>query len=320
MHVLTFAAALACASAALAYQPDYFPLNPGNRWVYRQSGALAGNPLVVEVVRGEVIDNRWYALVNGFPTGAAWLRLGEDGTLYAYDPESETDLVWVAFDAPEGAAYSTRITGCNQQARIESRAASWKGGIGEFHNALAVEYPPGECADAGLQSEVYLPWVGLVERTEITIGGPRKYELIYANLGGVTFVSAPELSFSLALDRFVYDGAGVEPPAMLARLSLRNTRLRPFALEFPSGQRYDLLIKDASDNVVYRWSAGRIFPLIFGEMEIGRGELNYVILAPLADRAGRPLPPGAYTAEAMLTNAAPPRFAAAVGFVIRSEP
>ena len=313
------AGALVCVTAGLAYQPDYFPLNPGNRWVYRQTGAVAGDPMVIEVLKGDVLDNRWYALVSGFPVGPTWLRLGDDGTLYAYDPEQKVEHVWVAFDAAEGSTYATEITSCNKQARVQARAGEWKGGIGEFKNALIITYLPSECADAGILTDVFLPYVGLVERTVNTIAGPLKYELIYANLGGVTFVSAPELSFALTIDRFTYS-ANLETPTMTARLTLRNVRLEPFTLTFPSSQRFDLAIKDADGNVVYRWSDGKIFALTFGEMEVGSGELNYAINVPLAGGSGKALPAGKYTAEGWLTNTPPARFASTVGFEISDTP
>ena len=278
-------------------------------------GFGAGEPFVITVVRGDVIDGRWYALVRGFPSGNTWLRLGEDGTLYSYDADRRVESVWVAFATPEGGTFQTQITDCNKEARIDSRNAAWKGPIGEFDNALTVAYPPGVCADAGITNEVYLPYVGLVERTSTTIAGPLQYKLVYANLGGVTFISAPEQSFALALDKHVYT-VGPEIPAMNVRLTLRNTRLDPFTLGFASAQRFDLVFKDAAGNILYRWSEGKAFATLSSEVSVG-GELTHAIRVPLADRAGNPLPAGVYTAEGFLTNTPPKRYTATVAFEVR---
>jgi len=56
MRYLTVLMLLAAANAA-AYYPDYFPLTPGNQWIYQQSGAGAGEPVLIEVKRVEVIDD-----------------------------------------------------------------------------------------------------------------------------------------------------------------------------------------------------------------------------------------------------------------------
>lgn len=319
-RTLTYAlTALFLAAPATAYHPDYFPLQVGNQWIYRQVGAAAGEPVVVEVTRAEVFNGLPYALVRGLPGGDAWLRMAEDGTLHAYDSDQAREKVWVAFGAPEGATYFTEITPCNNSALLESRGADFSSAIGEFNYALHIVYPPAGCADAGILSEFYLPYVGLVERTVSTIAGPRTYEMIYAQLGGVTFVSAPELTFSLTLNQTIYEtGPGV--PVMVARITLRNKRLPPFRIISPSAQRFELLLKDENGNIVYRWSEGKAFTAALVAEDFGPGERNYIVETPLANAAGAPFRPGHYTAEAWLTSTDVRRFTATAGFEIRDKP
>ena len=50
------------------------------------------------------------------------------------------------------------------RATIASRKTNYKGPIGQFDNALEIRYTESACRDAGITREVYLPWVGLVER------------------------------------------------------------------------------------------------------------------------------------------------------------
>ena len=76
---------------------------------------------------------------------------------------------------------------------------------GNFGNAILVKYGPNACADAGLNGEYYLPGVGLVHRAYLTIAGPSSFDLIYARIGGRTYLSEPHISFSLALDRSLYE-------------------------------------------------------------------------------------------------------------------
>jgi hypothetical protein len=302
-------------AACLAQTPDYLPLQVGNQWIYRSPDVVT-DPLVLDIPRAAFLDGRGYVLLRGLPDGEVWLRMSEDRTLYRYNPDTRREEVWLPFGAPVGQRFETTINQCNPTGAIESRQAEWKGPIGEFNNALEVEYHIGACADGGMLSDFYLPYVGLVQRTFQTIAGPRSIQLVYARLGGVTYVSAPELSVSLALDRFVYPSTE-GTPALAARLTLRNTRLDPISLTFPSSQRFDLVIRDERGNEVYRWSDGKVFMEVVGTEEIGSGERNYAVTVPLAARGGAPLPAGRYTTEAWLTNVSPPRFEAKAGFEIR---
>jgi hypothetical protein len=304
--------------AGRAQAPDYFPLQVGNQWIYRPVEG-GGEPLVVEIASAGYFDGQGYVLLRGLAEGDAWLRLSEERTLYRYNRETRREEVWLAFGAATGEPFATAIHPCNPTAVIASRAARWEGPIGEFDTALEVAYPPGPCADAGLQRDYYLPYVGLIERTVTTIAGPRRYQLVYARLGGVTFVTAPELSVSLALDRHLYT-PGAQPAELLARLTVRNSRLEPLTLNFGSSQRFDLAVKDEQGREVYRWSEGKAFLLVFGSEQLGTGERNYVISVPLVSRSGAALPPGHYAVEAWVTNIAPPRLEARAGFEIRSRP
>lgn len=158
----------------------------------------------------------------------------------------------------------------------------------------------------------------MVHRDQAT-GGPSygSLDLIYARVGGVTVVSAPEVSFSLALDKSVYGSSPRgEIPEMSARLALRNTQPEPLELSFPSGQIYDVAIRNESGVVVYRWSDGKAFPAIFQTISFS-AEKNWPILLRPADKDGKPLPPGKYTAEGYLTTAGPKSYSAAVAFEMR---
>ncbi len=294
---------------------DYFPLHVGNQWIYRQSGAGAGAPLVVEIPRTETVGGQAYSVVTGFPGGNVSLRMSADSTLYAYDRTTRREVVWAVFSTPEGGTYQTSIHECNRTAKVDARNAMLQLPIGEVINALVVSYPGATCADAGLSSDAFLPYLGLVRRSVITIAGPRTFELIYARVGGVTVLSEPEVSFSLTLDRLVYAGK-LDVPVMTARLTLRVTQAEPLTLAFSSGQVYDVVFRNDKGNEVYRWSVGKVFPLALGSLMIGPGEKNHVVAIPLLQRDGDPLPPGRYVAEAWLTTTGPKTYAASVGFDI----
>ncbi len=303
-------------TAGLAAAQNYFPLEAGNQWIYRSGAQIA----TAEVVRTEVFDGRTYSLVRGF-FGDAWLRINESGALVAFNADTRTETLWTAFGAAEGTQFQAAIPPCEQPAQVASKSAKYIGPIGEFPYALEIRYSPGRCADAGNERDLYLPWVGLVQRRATTIAGPRVWDLIYARLG-TTEITASETSFQLALDEEVYT-ANLQPPVdpehaiptMLARLTLRHIRQDPLRLTFPTGQRFDLVIRNEKNEVVFRWSDGKAFIQAIGTETI-TGERNWVIDVPLAV-GNAPLPQGRYVAEGWLTTDGPRAWSASVGFEVR---
>ena len=309
---------------AFSASPDYFPLHPGNQWVYRCSG-LCGEPLLVAgVTRADYIAGRWYSVLQGFGGREAFLRQDENGTVWSLDRATGQESRWYSFFTPVGQSYDTSIDPCTRRATVSSRNNRYEGPAGAFPDTLQILYPPGPCMDAGLTEEIFYRWTGLMRRTETTIGGPRTYDLIYARTSGVTVISQPELHFSLTLDKPVYTVNLMPPvdpvasiPRFTARLTLRNTTDKPVILDFASGQRYDLEIKDEKGAVVYRWSDGRAFTMVLGRETFGPGEKNFVIVERLAGKDGRPLAQGKYTAEAWITNSGSQSFRASVGLEVR---
>jgi hypothetical protein len=308
----------------LGADPDYFPLHPGNQWVYRCTGLCAEPLSVIGVSRTDFIAGRWYFLLDGFHGKQALLRQDDSGTVWSLNRETGAESRWYAFGTTEGTGYETSIDPCSRRATVASRSHRYEGRAGTFPATLQIRYEPGPCSDAGLTEEVFHQWTGLVRRTETTIAGPRTYDLVYARTGGVTVISQPELHFSLSLDRSVYTVNLMPPvdpnlsiPRMTARLTLRNTTDKPITLQFSSGQRYDLELKNENGDVMYRWSDDKVFTMALGEEAIGPGERSYAIIVPLQDKRSKPLDPGKYTASGWITTSGQQPYKASVGFEIR---
>ena len=308
----------------LAAGPDYFPLHPGNQWVYRCTGLCAEPLSVIGISRMEFVAGKWYSLLDGFSGKQSWLRQDEDGTVWALNTVTGSENLWYKFGTPEGGSYETSIDPCSRRATMASRAYRYEGPAGKFPETLQVTYPLGPCADAGLTEEIFFQWTGLMRRAETTIAGQRTYDLVYARTGGVTVISQPELQFSLSLDRTIYTANLMPPvdpdlsiPKMTARLTLRNTTDKPITLQFASGQRYDLELRNEKGEVVYRWSDDKAFTMSLGQEVIGPGERDYVIIVPLRDKQAKPLAPGKYTATGWITTSGQQPYKASVGFEIR---
>jgi len=309
---------IGAAAGVASAQDFYFPLHVGDQWVYRTAGAGSAQPVVLEVVGAQDLNGYTYFLTNGFGLDAAYLRMSSDGVLYSYDPVARIESPWVDFGRSEGESYKTTMDTCSPEATVQTKSYKAELPIGTFSNLLRITYKP-SCADAGIEEELYLPYIGLVRRTRTTFAGPRTLELVYARIAGVTVVGAPESSIGLTVDKSVYvvSGLRAQPPEpLLARLTLRNTGGAPLRLTYPDGQEFDLLLRDAKGNIVYRWSSDKGFTQSV-RVEDFSGERNRAVSIPLVDTKGNVLAPGNYVLEALLTAMPPAAFRAQVGITLK---
>jgi hypothetical protein len=283
-------------------QTDYLPLNTGNVWIYSCNGFCANNPtLTLEISGSDQFGGKTYYRLEGFRNQTYWLRQAGDGSVYAYDRNSGQEQLWYAFQTPEGQEYKTELPSCCGRAVIDSRSATYQGPIGQFNYALAIRYPG--VFQVGIANESFLPYVGMVQREE-RMGGPATayYNLIYARLGDVTVVSQPEIAFGISLGQITAaaprDPPGT-PPAMVVRLTVRNSLPEPVTVTFPTCQIYDLEIRDDKGKVVYRWSQGKAFCQALQTIAYS-GEKNYAVSVPLTGADGNALAAGRYVAEGWL--------------------
>ncbi|HYZ84426.1 MAG TPA: BsuPI-related putative proteinase inhibitor [Bryobacteraceae bacterium] len=277
------------ALAAPLRAADYFPLEPGNTWVYRGEGRSVTDPQTVEVLRIAEAEGRQYRVVRFFGK-EIYLRYNEEGALVSFDQSSKSERVWIPFSVAPRQSFETAVDGCTKSGMIETKAGEYKGTVTSSGDALVVTYTP-SCADAGLERSVFVPDVGLVEQQETTIAGPITWRLLYAHTG-VTVLAANEWSFGVSTDAPVY----TLPATLNVRMTLRNTSAQPMKLTFPSGQDYDVVLRDEAGNVVYRWSDDRAFTMVFREVEL-TGERNWTVEIPLEEIA-----PGRYQLEAFLAT------------------
>ena len=293
-------------SSLFAANVDYFPLQTGNQWVYAGTGRAGAQSRTTEVQQTVNRNGTAYLVYSGLE-GDVQLRTDENGSLYSWDEQKSNEVLLAPFAKDDG-VFQPSPNPCGQTGRIVSRNAKYKGPVGEFENALEIRYSPGACADAGVEREIYLPYVGLVQRTVTTFAGPRTFDLVYARMGGgITVISAAEVSFSVSLDRAAYTVGD----RMLVRFTIRNTQAQPLRLHFQSGKVYDVAVINDKGERVYVWSADRIFTQALKDLDVV-GEKNFPVDVPLDKLA-----PGKYTLEAWLATATPPEWRASAPFEIR---
>jgi hypothetical protein len=271
----------AFAQENIAAAPEYWPLTPGNQWVYRAS---FGEPLTVAVTGRETVGDVVYSVVTGLGES---LLLRQDGhRLLRYDRAERTEKVYLDFGAPLDRSVPSFAHPCNGTAAIASRDARLRLPLGEF-GLINVIYGSNVCADAGLTQDLFLPYVGLMRRVEGSLTGDRRYDLIYARINGVVMVATPETGFGVH--------ASFDPKGWHVRMTLRHNQGEPLKLNFASGQVFDIEVKNEKGEAIYRWSADRTFLAALQTMEVS-GERNWATVIPGTNRAGR------YSVEAWLTT------------------
>ncbi|HYP13732.1 MAG TPA: BsuPI-related putative proteinase inhibitor [Bryobacteraceae bacterium] len=294
------------AGSLSAAAPEYFPLQNGSSWVYRATQGRTTPVQTIQVTGRVQVNSREYFKLEFFGREVN-VRVSDDGSLYAYDSQSQQERLWLPFAATEGQTSQSEFDNCSKAATIRSKTAKVKTILGEFDNALQLTYEP-SCADAGVTTQYFVPNIGLILHEETSIAGPRRYELTYSRTGS-TNLEAEQLSFTMSLDAAVYDPK--ERSEMAVRLTLRNSRPEPIELVFPSGQSYDLRIWNWRGEVVYTWSADKLFAAVYRREPLAAGERTFSFTAPITQ-----LPPGRYAAEGFLTTE-PRTYSSVVHFEVR---
>ena len=306
---------------------NYFPLTVGNSWTYTIEGRAASGSVTVDVTDSVEAAGREYFRLEGFTPQPALVRLDDQGRLPGVSPgfRYRTLVVSLRGQPRERLGCRSCPHPCLGAAELASRGARVEVPAGNFDDALVIRYGATNCADAGIREEVFAPDIGLIRRTETTIAGPRTMALTEARIG-TRVIRFSAVSFTLSIDQPAYAPNLMPPvtpdramPVLRARMTIRNDTNLPLRLDFPSGQRFDLVIRDPKGQEIYRWSATRLFTQEMGTLELSPGEKTYSAEVPLGQPEDQPLPPGRYQAEAWLTTVEPSAYRASVGFEV-SEP
>jgi len=266
--------------SAAAFGQDYFPLDVGNVWVYKVAGVpprIGENTITVEVRKAELLNGTLYYQIVDYRSGAYWVRNDGAGRVVQLDEKTGDERLWYDFTKQKGEVYASSLPACCGRARGVDRTASKETALGKFENALhQLDYPG--VFQIGITEEDFLPYVGLIFRSENT-GGPsmRSQELVYARLSGVTVLNASGIGFGAARG----DG--------YVRLSLNNNTGKPLRIVFSSGFTYDVVVRDGKGNEVYRWSDGKGSTLALRPVDFAPGETSWVVpLPPLVETAAGP--------------------------------
>jgi hypothetical protein len=221
--------------------------------------------------------------------------LDDSGQLIYLDENSGERVLTPFLPADDWQDAPLRI--CDQQAQPQDRRVPAVSPAGHFDNVLEVRYRTSTCADAGLELEQFAENIGMIRRTEQSFVGPRSFELIAAHIGNLSIQAQPHAAFTISVDT-------TTPQSPVVTMTLQADGQQ---LTFPSGQEYDIVLRDSAGKSVYRWSFGRLFiQSVHTRTITGEWTENVPILLPDP-------PSGTYTLQMWLTTAGEvPAFSAAL--------
>jgi hypothetical protein len=286
-----------------AQTANYFPLAPGSQWVYR--GSFASETLTLKVGAQRQINGRAYYDVEGYASKALPVRLAESGAYVYWDDASQQEAPFLDFS---GVTYTNPASECREQARAEVEPGKYVGPAGRFDDAREIRFSPGICADTGSTSEVFGPNLGMLRRTVTSFIGPKQFDLVYAQIGGVTYLNDAQVSFALSVGAVPGEGGST---SITGRFVLTNHSGADLVLDFLSSQRYDFRVLDAAGDTIHTWSSTRLFLAVVGQETVKDERVWQETFAVSSLR------PGNYSLEGFLTNNDGKRYRATVGFVVR---
>lgn len=273
------------ATAALA--GEILPLQSGNQWTYRD--LTSGQSFTVRVGAPLAAGNgSVYHRLNGYVGRALWVRAEADGTLMYLDEEAGAERRLTSFEDAGWAEAPFRS--CDHESRVAEAPGPHSGAAGWFAAAQRLEYRAFGCADSGVESEVYVAGLGMVQRTVATAAGPRVYELVSARVGKMVLEAAPATMFVATLSE---NGAG----GLSATMRLVLGTGEPVDLYYSDSQEYDFAIWNEEGKAVYRWSDGKAF-LQAAHVRPVSAELRHEVPVGLQE----PLKDGRYVLEAWLAT------------------
>jgi hypothetical protein len=281
---------------------ELLPLAPGNRWTYRAS--TTGESFTVEVGTQVYLNQRVYHTLRGYVNEPLLVRASEHDSIVYWDEEKGADILLISFERPARNWWEAPRRECRQEGQTQEERARHEGPSGRW-DVVQIEYRTYGCADVGAQSEQFTENIGMVRRVVSTIAGPRTFDLVHARLGAATISAGNAGSFSVTAV------PAPVPGFWLATLRLDVPTETPLTLHFFSGQEYDLRLRDSRGNILWAWSADKLFAQVVHDIQVQGG---YSATVEVPHPPAIPEGPHFYALEAWLTNAGDePQFAAVTG-------
>lgn len=305
MRRVLYAAALAVAAQAVVFAAGFLPLEPGNRWIYREFET--GQSFTITVGTPFEIGGGVYFSLKGYANQTLLVRHNRYGNLVYRDEERDQDVLLTSFEIVPKAWFEAPFRPCRQEGQVGEEPGFYAGYAGPYSRTRQISYRGDGCPDANLESEEYVENIGLVSRTVSTIAGPRTFELVYARVSRATVVDAlPHGNFSVG---YLKRSAA---PVLDVTLRLAVDEDRPLRLTFPSSAETEVRIADLEGRVLWSSLNGQVYAPQVHERSLGYYEWNVPV--PMVLPNGERLDREKHVIAARLLTSGALQFASAVPY------
>ena len=182
---------------------DFFPLQDGNTWTYRE--AQTGQTFSVRVGQAVTIAGNVYYKLTGYADSDLLVRVEEVyGALVYWNEARNQENILTSFEPFEGGYWLAPFRTCpDQVGQTQVKPGNHDGPAGPVSDVLEISYRAFGCADVGSLQEQYAGHLGMLRRTQASIAGPRTFDLISARVGNLTIDAAPTGRFSVSVGPLV---------------------------------------------------------------------------------------------------------------------
>ena len=166
----TAVVAIGLQSCAL-FGADFFPLQEGNTWTYRE--AAAGQTFSIRVGQPVTMAGHVYYDLTGYTDTDLLVRIEETyGTLVYWDEVRSQDTLLTSFEQFEGGHWLAPFRPCPEQdGQGQLSLGNHDGPAGPIPGVLEILYRTIGCADVGVTGEQYADHLGMLRRVVTTIAG-----------------------------------------------------------------------------------------------------------------------------------------------------
>ena len=299
-------ATLAALALPLVSAADFFPLETGNTWTYRNR--VSGSSFTVRVSLPFHIGGKVYYSLQGYIASNVLVRFDEQQNALIYlDPDTLQERPLVSYAPFESGWLDAPYRPCEQESQTQERRVNYSGRAGEFRDSLVVRYRAYSCADAGTEVERFVENIGMVRRVQQSFFGPQQYDLVYARIGKMVIHGLPTGLFSVTVDY----ATGAPQMTVVLRMRLNGS---PVKVRFPTAQEFDIVLRDENGQKLWAWSDGRFFAQTPVERVYG-SEWTAAVVVPLPPSIAT-TQPKTYTLHGWLTNEGVSQFAATTQITI----
>jgi hypothetical protein len=236
-----------------AFGANLFPLDNGT---YRE--AISGETFTVRVGTPVVMNDRVYYSLGGYVSDRVFVRMEEQSNrLLVWDENRQIEVPLISFQ-PAGLWWEAPFRGCEQEGQSLIAPGTHEGQTGFFESVLEIQYRFFGCGE-GVHGEQFARNYGMLRRVVASASGPRQFDLVSANIGGMTLgISAPfMIPSSRSLTRTTLGGLQLE--VGYARIQSVGNLVPVAGLAMFGLRQNGVLISETGMPAVSPVNAGRVF-------------------------------------------------------------